>query len=377
MAKKLAEKPESSPATQEQQSEASTTGTSASDITSNESSAARQSAAPGGTNLPATQDAPNGNLTAASSGGAIGELDYDALMASGELDNINKANEENIEEGEIQIPRLSIAQPGTPEVASNEEGWIGGMLYENINREVVTTSGKPPWLLQKGIPAADLKTAPYLVFVPIFRLPTEYAKWPSKEERDAGQKIFHWKTLDKADPRVREGVWPPVGTFSGEGAPPVTSHLNILGMILNEQGEIVVPMIVVSFSRTSFKTGNKLVTACQIQNKMAGKLPFWGRVFYLFTEPKKNDNNQTYYILRFAKGRKLVEFTQNPDQGKQLFMQCYKLAKELAEAKDGIGRRRQERIINAAAFTEYDAPEGSGGGEAGDDDDVVTENPVF
>lgn len=285
-----------------------------------------------------------------------------------DLQDIDSALQSNIEFGEIQISRISIAQPGTPEVAGNEDGWSGGMLFDSMSREIVTLNEKPPWMIAKGVSESELKPRPFLPVVCIFRLPSEFVKWPDKDERDQGMKNFHWKDLDVQSPRVREGLWKPKGTWQGTGAPPVTEHLNILTMGLNMDASIRTNLLVNSFSRTSFRTGQKLVTSLN-QHRMT-KLPWWGRVYYLFTEAKKNEKNQTYYVLMFAKGPKLEDFGLR-ENAIEVFQNSYEQAKLLADKTSG--REYQEMMINAAAFAEDDGGDHVEGG----DDTGTTDDPAF
>lgn len=275
-----------------------------------------------------------------------------------EMQQIDAAINENIEQGEIQVARISIAQPGTPEVASGQDGWKAGMLFDSMNREVITVNGKPPWLLAKGIPADELQSRPFLPVVCIFRLPSEYVKWPTKDERESGIRKFHWKDLDAMSPRVREGMWKPKGTWAGTGAPPVTEHLNVLMLGLNPDGSIKTNLLIDSFSRTSFRSGQKLVTSLN-QHRM-NKLPWWGRVYYLFTDSKTEEGN-TYYRMQFAVGPKLLEYGDSV-LAQETFKACFDNAKALADKQNG--RALQELMVNAAAFAEDDVSD-VGGGDGG------------
>jgi hypothetical protein len=243
------------------------------------------------------------------------------------------------------------------------------MLFDSMTREIITLNEKPPWMIAKGVPESDLKPRPFLPVVCIFRLPSEYVKWPSKEEREQGIKKFHWKDLDAQSPRVREGLWKPKGIWTGEGSPPVTEHLNILSMGLNMDASIRTNLLVNSFSRTSFRAGQKLVTSLN-QHRMH-KLPWWGRIYYLFTEAKKNEKNETYYVLMSAKGPRLEEFGDR-ENAIEVFKSCYEQAKMLSDKNSG--REYQQMMINAAAFAEDHGVDEGGAGGGGD---VDSEEPTF
>ena len=308
---------------------------------------------------------------------------YDAVVESGEARNqseymqsineIDKAIQDNVAVGEIQVSRISIAQPSTPEVASKVQGWESGQLFDSMSREVITTYGKPPWLLARGVDPSDVKATHYLPIVFIFKLPNEYVKWPDKEERDAGMKNFHWKSLDPGEPRVREGLWKPKGTWRGEGSPPVTEHINLLAIGLDTDCSPRTNLIVASFSRTSFRTGQKLVTSLS-QHKMTN-LPYWGRVYYLFTESHTEDI-LTWYTIGFAKGPNVTKFGVeaggDDENNRALIANCFKYARDLANPN--TGRELQELMINAAAFAADDAGDG---GSAGGESAESTADPTF
>lgn len=312
----------------------------------------------------ATQQSSQISVPATKLGGVKKLEGYDSLKEEGLVDSttdyeaamkeIDEAIQDNTGVGEIQISRISIAQPGTPEVASAQAGWQAGMLFDSQSREVITEFGKPPWLLARGVESGDIKAVHYLPIVFIFKLPSEYVMWPSKEEREQGIKNFHWKDLDPASPRVREGMWPPKGIWRGEGAPPVTEHLNLLGIGLNTDCSPKTNLIIASFSRTSFRTGQKLVTNLS-QHKMSS-LPYWGRVYYLFTQSHTEDR-QTWYTIEFAKGPRLdkygLEAGGSDEINRLVNAQCFKNARDLSN-KDS-GRTLQELMINAAAFADEES----------------------
>ena len=288
-----------------------------------------------------------------------------------DLKEIYDASDQNVDNSEIQISRIGIVQPTSPEVTGQMEGWKGGMLYDNVLREVISYPLKQPWLKFRGIDEASLRTIDTLIFLPIFKLPTEYVRWPNKEERQNGQKAFYWKTLDVREQRVKEGIWPNRGgSFTGKGSPPVTEHLNVVGGALDQDGSIKSMPIVLSFSRTSHPTGRRFVTFCQ--NLKLKNLPWWGVPQYLYCDKKTNDQG-TFFILRFANGPLLQQlFSQ--EIAKSLHEQCLKLAKELS--KSDTGRAFQENLISAAAFVVEDH-EGEGSGSEATEAEFASTDPAF
>jgi hypothetical protein len=298
----------------------------------------------------------------------------DIGITADDYKDIAAAMSENIGLGEIQISRISIAQAQSPEVMNQLAGFAPGVLFDSSSKEPISLFGKPPWLIQKGVDPAELKGMYYLPLVFVFKLPTEYVLWPTKEERQQGIKNFHWKCLDAMDPRVREGMWPPKGIWKpkegGPKAPPVTEHINLLAIPLNEDATSKCGMMVASFSRTSFKTGKNIVTALQqhtLNPQPASK--FWfSRVYYLYTELAKYQGGSCY-VYRFAKGPSIFNFGATPDSdleaNKEIFRLCLDQSKQLSSRE--TGRQLQEMMINAAQFSDDEAMYG------GDDTGESTE----
>lgn len=286
-----------------------------------------------------------------------------------ELDTINDLNnelmreitgaiEDNTELSELQIPRLAMLQPQSPEITGEEAGYIPGQMIDSITREILSDCGKPPWLKGK-VDDDKLDSVNYCLVVPVFKLPVEYIKWIPKNEQQAGEQGWEFKTLDKTDRRVREGVWPPIGIFKGK-KPPVTTNINILAMILDPNEKTPrTNFIVITFSRTSFNTGKEFVTNCN-QHKMSG-LPYWGRCYYVWTK-KKTDKLQSgtvvnYFLYKLARGPR------TQDVNKELNSVCFSMAMTLSGYKgrdeDGknifdreLARHAQESLINSAVFSD-------------------------
>ena len=188
------------------------------------------------------------------------------------------------------------------------------------------------------MPDDELPASYSCVFVPIFKLPTEYIKWIPKADQKPGELAWEWKTLDAEDPRVREGIWAPRGTFKGN-KPPVTENINFLGTVLDLDGSVIAPFIIATFARTSFNTGKDLVTAMQ-SHGMSGLKP-WGRCYHLYTKKESKEVGGTtsvYYVMRIAKGPALADFSPKAEPA------LAQLALWLADPEEG--RQRQENMIN-------------------------------
>lgn len=277
-------------------------------------------------------------------------------LSSKQSELIKQAIESNVDESELQISRLALMQPQSPEITNEEMGYRPGQIVDNITREIYTSVGKPPWLLDK-VPADELKEIPYLIFVPIFKLPEEFIKWiPKNEQKD--NEMWEFKELDVNDPRVRDGIWAPRGRYKGD-KPPVTTNLNVLGLVVDENGLAKSSYIVATFARTSYNTGRNLVTLCK-QHGLAN-LPYWGRTYYLFSKKESREiggSTSVYYIYNVAKGP--LTNSLNP----LINEFAGQFALWLADKEHG--RERQESLINRAAFAAEDI--GGEGSEGSDDD---------
>ncbi len=262
------------------------------------------------------------------------------IQPMSELDiitQINKAIAENTTASDIRISRVAIAQPLTPEVAKEMPGWRAGMLFDNLTKEIISTDGKPPWLLEKGVKADDLKAVHYLPVALNFKLPSEYIKWNSKEDQEKGADRWEFKTLEPKDPRVVAGVWKSQGgTFEGK-KPPVTINTNYMLLALDLALKMPLGYFrVVSCSRSSAACGQTIASILQAQS-MQNQKP-WDRVFYLYTQ--RIDEPQTHYVLQIARGP-LLKDAMEPFVSQM----CFDMGKALVGPD---GKIFQTMIINAA-----------------------------
>ena len=279
---------------------------------------------------------------------------------------IQDAINQNVDKSELQISRLAIMQPQSPEITSQEQGFVMGQIVDNVNRDVYTDLANPPWLKGK-VPDDQLEPVHSCLIVPIFKLPSEFIKWIKKDEQEPGGDMWEWKSLDQNDPKVREGIWPPIGTFKGD-KPPVTTNINMLCMVLNpDDGFARSSFIVATFARTSFSTGKNLVTQCQAHG-MSG-LPYWGRCYWLYTKQETRIIGTTpshFYVYKIAKGPALTSVNQAAEP----------ILKEFALwlADPELGRSRQESLINSAELGDGEGKD-EVSGDVADDDDPFAKAP--
>lgn len=285
------------------------------------------------------------------------------LMSKEELAEFNGAMEENISVASIRHARLAIVQTGTPEVSEGVPGYKPGMLMTNTEKQVLSTYSKMPWLLKSGVNPEEVKAAHWLEVLVVYKLPDEYIEWIPKSERKDGDGLWRWKTLERTKevlqglPDWRGGWWKKSDT---QPSPPVTENCNLLLVPLLPDGNFVGGPLVASFSRTSFKAGEKLVNACRQHLHM--KLPWHGRTYYLYTEFKENEKGK-YYVLRYARGREITQLPGWEEKHKVCLETCRALAdptkSEFPDGKDGFksrGRIRQENLIaSAVIFTDEDS----------------------
>lgn len=283
------------------------------------------------------------------------------------LEELQQAFDLNVADGEMQFSRIAIMQPGSPEIANMTPGYSAGMLADNVTRDILTEGIKPPWLVDRGIDPEDLQKVPCCSVIPVFKLPSEFIKWKDIEEEGGG---WHWKTLDRSDPKVREGVWPKSGGTWGkkpgqEGAPPVTENCNYLFMILNSDYDPVTSFIVGTFARTSFKAGIKLTTA--IKTQRLKKILHFQKCYWLFTKAEtreKNGKTHTSYAMDVTGGPTLTSI--DPECGIQ--ESVIEMIKFLSDKE--YGRERQEMMINSA---QMDHEDDKGTNDLNPDDEVFSD----
>ena len=305
--------------------------------------------------------------------GALAEL----MASQGDLALYNAAMDENVSAASVRHARLAIVQPGTPEVTEGIPGYKAGMLMTNTEKAVISRYCKMPWLLQQpGVKEDDVPLANVLECLVVFKLPDEYIAWTRREERKEDEGLWKFKTLirtkDVLDglPDWRGGKWK---KSDQQPSPPVTENCNLLLVPLNADGNFLMGPIVASFSRTSFKTGEKLVNACRQHRHM--NLPWHGMTYWLYTEFRSEEKGK-YWRLRYARGRSLTDLPDWREKNKACIDICRALCDPAAteqKYEDGklkgqfksLGRVRQEQLISAAVLGDesHDDHEDEAGGD--------------
>ncbi len=282
-----------------------------------------------------------------------------------EMQALLNASNQAVDESAILVSRLRMAQSKTPEVESEQVQ--PKSFFDSISGEQYTQKIAPPWI------PAGASPLQCCLFLPIFPLLTEHIKWPSKAERDAGMKNYHWKSVTPSDPRVVEGSWPPDGKWKGAKgeAPPVTKHFNIFGVMLRFDPNVPDYSIwgnplITSFSRTSAPTGRRLITACT--SHQVSNLPnFWGRAYWFYSETETKGSN-SFQVWNFAKGPSIIDmYAGRPDMLKKVSDMAIYYMKKFTGPE---GRANQEMYLSVAEATDEEGVVPPSEGGSGTDDDA-------
>jgi hypothetical protein len=176
--------------------------------------------------------------------------------------------EEPIEREDLIIPRASLLQSKSPEVEESIEKGDGkfkpGMIINSLTKEILAVE-----------------------FVPVFKFTNWIRFNPRKREDpnfdpafDAGEII--WRSTDPMDPKVIEEA-----QFGPDGEKPkATKFMNFFCLFPGQQGPVIV-----SFSKTSFKAGKKLIS---LALRAAGDM--FSQKYRLGTKKEEKDSN-TYFVL--------------------------------------------------------------------------------
>lgn len=150
------------------------------------------------------------------------------------FDKHRKGFEEQIQPGELTIPRVKLLQGLSPEVQQDPKNFYAGLLINSITKETLTE-----------------------VFVPIRRMPNTWVRFNPRDSKAPGfvpevkAGAVVWKSNDPKDPRVIEDT-----KFGPNGEAPVaTAFLNFLIYV---EG-FTLPMLL-SFGRTSYQPGKDFLT---------------------------------------------------------------------------------------------------------------------
>jgi len=172
-----------------------------------------------------------------------------------------------VDKNDYIIPRAKLLQDMSPEVKAEGSSLKPGQIINSLTAEVLPVT-----------------------FVPLFWFPT-WIRFNPRNKKDNGFDSNYepgaliWMSKDPNDPRVLEE-----GKFGDNGEVPLaTKFLNFFSIFLGH----AMPVIV-SFSKTSYKAGKKLLTLASLSGG-----DMFARQYNLTTKLAHTDQNE-YYVLEVA-----------------------------------------------------------------------------
>lgn len=181
--------------------------------------------------------------------------------------------EEPTEREDLIIPRAKLLQALSPEVVAREKDPVAGV---DLLAGMIINS-----LTKQSLPNE---------FVPVFKF-TNWIRFNPRNSKDAnfdplyGPGDVIWRTKDPLDPRVAEE-----GKFGPNGEPPLaTKFLNFFCYFPGVQMPVIL-----SFSKTSFMAGRRLLSLAQF----SGKDMFATK--YRVTSKQEVGEAGTYFVLEVA-----------------------------------------------------------------------------
>jgi hypothetical protein len=301
--------------------------------------------------------------------------DYLDTMDKATLDRIIQTSRDNTGEGELKFSRMAILQPQSPEITKRSPGYQQGMIVDNRTRVVLSQYSQAPWLLASGVPANELPSVNWMLYIPIIKLPAEYIKWKKRQTEGIG---MWWKTLDPGDARVRAGCYPPVGYYGKKPehkgvAPPVTDNTNYFGLVAKvdvatdsanplkkvwTNPSLVGGPFVTTFAKTSKGTGQMLTQLLE-QHTNTRNQPFWAAPQFIYTKMEEEGTN-TWYEYKVAigpmlnvLGEEFKRFIHDMASSIAIPMSDDTPAESDGEGKSITkGRFMQELVLNSAKFEE-------------------------
>jgi hypothetical protein len=187
-----------------------------------------------------------------------------------------KGFEEPTAQEDLLIPRATLLQALSPEVVDKVKDPTTqirlepGMIINSLTKEVLPEE-----------------------FVPVFKF-TNWIRFNPRNPKAAnydpayGPGEVIWRSKDPTDPRVVEE-----SRFGADGSVPLaTKFLNFFSSFKG----VKMPVIV-SFSKTSFKAGKRLLSLAQFATKDGRALDMFGMRYKLTSKEETNDASQKYFVL--------------------------------------------------------------------------------
>lgn len=178
--------------------------------------------------------------------------------------------EEPSQQEDFIIPRAKLLQALSPEVVAEPDKFKPGMVINSLTLEVLPE-----------------------VFIPIFKF-TNWIRFNPRNTKDQnydpayGPGDIMWRSKDPLDPRVITE-----SKFGEDGSNPLaTKFLNFFSMFPG----VDMPVIV-SFSKTSFKAGKRLLSLAQFATKDGKPIDMFEKKYKLSVKQEVNDAKQVYFVL--------------------------------------------------------------------------------
>lgn len=194
----------------------------------------------------------------------------DTNLALG-LGAIGKGFEEPVEQENLIIPRAKLVQGLPKEMAEMPEHVKPGMIINSLTKEILPN-----------------------VFIPIFKF-TNFIRFNARKKEEEGFDPAYgpgeliWRSDDPKDPRVMAET-----KFGPDGEKPIaTTFWNFFSYFPG------VPMpIIVSFSKSSFKTGKELFSLARFAANQ--QYPNMFNSQYKLTSAFKENEQGAFYLLKVA-----------------------------------------------------------------------------
>lgn len=165
---------------------------------------------------------------------------------------------DNITSKDLRLPRVALLQPLSPQVQADDQKYKPGMFIDTLTQDV--------------LPAP-------VTFVPVFIF-KNIIKW--KPRAEGGGML--WKTVNPTAEQMKETQ------FDGQNKPTADAYINAVCLVAGQ----TIP-IVVSFCKTSLKTGQDLATLVQLSGCA------W-KFNYVLESVKTMNSKGTFYVMRVKRG---------------------------------------------------------------------------
>lgn len=184
----------------------------------------------------------------------------------------------NLDTDDLIVPRLALLQALSPQIQEDEDTYIPGAkpgLWANtVTNEIGETVN----------------------FVPVF-LDHYFAEWRKRKEGGGfiGRHELGSEYVEAAKQRANGGIQ----LTSEDGTCDILNTYEVFALVLDESGDVVTGMAVISFTVTKVKPFRKLLTQLRTI-RGAAKLPLFIHRVQMGAIKTKNADGEAYYIPTFS-----------------------------------------------------------------------------